>query len=296
MKTRDCVLCYSVVMDKLKFVLDMISLEDAENSLALGYQHSHTSFELHYLVQGSCCLHCENQQRELKDGELVLLPPNLPHQFDKLSEDFYQFNLSFRILPPDKQCSDVQMMDIYDTFLRRELTILDLQEESYRELRSALQQMIEFLPRLNDGSFLHRTKLSALSLLVVMSIYEAFSVRSAYVSGEERIMESQNYQIDHFFNMNFNGKGTREELAKQLNVSPRHITRILHQEHGMSYRDKVNEKRLQTALYLISGSDKSFAEISELLGYSCPSNFNNFIKRKTGKTPTQLRKESKAKQ
>jgi len=289
----DRTLFYNITMDKLHIALEKISLENAELSTPACFQHSHTSHELHYILKGSCTMSSEQQRRIVREEEFVLLPANLHHSFEQFSEDFLQFNLTFRILPPDKKCMDPQVNELYETFRKQELTVLDLNEEAHRGLRHALRQMIELAPQLNDSLFADRTRLSALSLLVIMSLYESLSGQTERYFPEETAPEFQGYQIDHFFNMNYNARSTRDELAKQLNVSPRHMTRILHQDYGMSYREKVNEKRLQTALYLISTSDKSFTEISELLGYSCPSNFNNFIKRKTGKTPTQLRRETK---
>ena len=38
-------------------------------------------------------------------------------------------------------------------------------------------------------------------------------------------------------------------------------------------------------------TEKSVAEISEMVGYSSPANFSTFIKNVTGKTPSAIRRE-----
>lgn len=101
------------------------------------------------------------------------------------------------------------------------------------------------------------------------------------------------YAIDIFINTNYNRKRTRDELARQINVSPRHLDRILHERYGMSFRERLNMIRLTTATELLTASEKSIAEISELFGYDSVSHFCTFIKRETGKTPTQIRKTAK---
>ena len=50
------------------------------------------------------------------------------------------------------------------------------------------------------------------------------------------------------------------------------------------------ETRIQIAVDLLRNTDMSINKISEILGYSCSANFSAFIKRNTGKTPTQIRK------
>jgi len=62
----------------------------------------------------------------------------------------------------------------------------------------------------------------------------------------------------------------------------------------MNYRDKLKEIRLEIALNFLSHSDKSIAQIAQLLGYGSSANFSAFIKKATGKTPSQLRKEARS--
>ena len=78
-----------------------------------------------------------------------------------------------------------------------------------------------------------------------------------------------------------------------LHVSPRQLHRIIKKSYGKSYREKLSEIRVEIATSFLSGSDKSIAEISELLGYSTPANFSTFIKNATGKTPSEIRKGKK---
>jgi len=82
-------------------------------------------------------------------------------------------------------------------------------------------------------------------------------------------------------------------LAKRLNVSTRQLNRILKQSYGMNYREKLKEARLKLALEQLCHTDNSISQIAQQLGYSSAANFNTFIKNVTGKTPTQLRKESR---
>lgn len=59
----------------------------------------------------------------------------------------------------------------------------------------------------------------------------------------------------------------------------------------MSYREKLTEIRIEVSMDLLLTTEKSVAEISEMVGYSNPANFSTFIKNVTGKTPSAIRRE-----
>ena len=47
----------------------------------------------------------------------------------------------------------------------------------------------------------------------------------------------------------------------------------------------------EVSMDLLLTTEKSVAEISEMVGYSSPANFSTFIKNVTGKTPSAIRRE-----
>ena len=55
----------------------------------------------------------------------------------------------------------------------------------------------------------------------------------------------------------------------------------------------LQEARLARGLDLLTSTNKTIAEIANLIGYSNPASFITFIKNQTGTTPLQLRKISK---
>ena len=86
---------------------------------------------------------------------------------------------------------------------------------------------------------------------------------------------------------------SNKALADELHISTRQLHRILQKLYGANYRDQLLQIRLKIATGFLTGTDKSIAEISEMMGYGSPANFATFIKKVTGKTPGQIRKEGK---
>lgn len=80
----------------------------------------------------------------------------------------------------------------------------------------------------------------------------------------------------------------QEDIAKQLGLSTRSLSRKLAQE-GTTFKNIVNQTRQQTAIELLQGNEHSIEDIAYHLGYESPPNFSRAFKRWTGKTPQQYR-------
>lgn len=83
------------------------------------------------------------------------------------------------------------------------------------------------------------------------------------------------------------GMPNLEETARLLNMSQRTIHRSLERE-GTSFRALSRDTVIARAKTLLSESDKTITEISDLLGYSSASSFSSFFKRVCGESPRQF--------
>ena len=77
-----------------------------------------------------------------------------------------------------------------------------------------------------------------------------------------------------------------EDVADQMHVSPRTLNRRF-QEIGTTYKEVVAEVRKDLSLDYLRSGQFSIEEISDLLGYSNPSNFGKAFKAWTGFSPSQ---------
>jgi AraC-like DNA-binding protein len=78
-------------------------------------------------------------------------------------------------------------------------------------------------------------------------------------------------------------------IADILGMSARTFTRRL-SEHGVTFRDLIQQKQEERAKFLLIKSDASIAQIAFETGFSEQSAFNRAFKRWTGKTPISYRK------
>ena len=81
------------------------------------------------------------------------------------------------------------------------------------------------------------------------------------------------------------------ELAREQRISCDHFRRCFQQYAGMPIHEFLLEKRLALAQNLLRGTCDSIKEISERCGFPRQAEFARFIKRRTGATPSELRKQ-----
>ncbi len=90
-------------------------------------------------------------------------------------------------------------------------------------------------------------------------------------------------------NLSGDGYPSLDDLASQLNLSPRSLRRQL-QAQGSSYRRLLEEARRRDAINLLTKPELEIQKIAELLGYTDPANFTRAFRQWTGKSPSQYRK------
>ena len=86
---------------------------------------------------------------------------------------------------------------------------------------------------------------------------------------------------------------TIDQAAQQLCMSPRTLRRRL-QAEGCSFRELLDEVRLQMAREYLAETNLPVSEVSWLLGYSEPGNFSHAFKRWCGMSPRAYRKRQTA--
>lgn len=85
------------------------------------------------------------------------------------------------------------------------------------------------------------------------------------------------------------GEPSLETVAQRMGITPRALRRQLSEERA-SFRDIVDDVRMQTALPMVANPNLTFTEIAFLLGFSDPSPFHRAFKRWKGVTPAAYRR------
>lgn len=85
-------------------------------------------------------------------------------------------------------------------------------------------------------------------------------------------------------------KYTIEECASRLHISPSYFQHLYSKLFGISFRQDVIKMRIEQAKYVMSTTDLSLREISELCGYSSEVHFYRQFKQEVKITPAKYRR------
>ncbi|SEO37601.1 helix-turn-helix domain-containing protein [Paenibacillus sp. OV219] len=85
---------------------------------------------------------------------------------------------------------------------------------------------------------------------------------------------------------------TLNELAEQVNVTPEHLIRLFHTHENTTPMKYLWHYRVRQAAEMLQTTSDSVAEITLRCGFKSPIHFSRCLKQRTGKSPTEIRRES----
>lgn len=92
-----------------------------------------------------------------------------------------------------------------------------------------------------------------------------------------------------YLHQNYAQRLTRQEIADAVGVSSNYLSRIFHQEVGLSAWDCLNRLRILKAQELLRRSPASIAEVAAQVGFDDPAYFSRMFRRRTGQSPQAYR-------
>ena len=145
---------------------------------------------------------------------------------------------------------------------------------NFEVLQTRMEMLIE--QQENRGKLFRKTIEITPSSITTTSLDEEL-MRKALLAVEKN-MDNTEYSVD--------------ELASELALSRRHLSRKFQSIVGLSPGEFVRSVRLKRAAQLLKDSQYNVSEIADMVGFNTIKYFNRHFKTEFGKTPTQYRKNS----
>ncbi len=167
-----------------------------------------------------------------------------------------------------------------------------LDDEALQAVTSIFDKMREELK--TDYS----QKLDILRCYVHLLVHEAMKAAptSTYVphkNAAQRIAELFLTLLDRQFPIEWPRKILRlksaTDFADRLSIHVNHLNRVVKATTGRTTSDLINARIAQEGVQMLQHSPLSISEIAYSLGFEELSSFSNFIKKRTGTSPTELR-------
>ena len=97
----------------------------------------------------------------------------------------------------------------------------------------------------------------------------------------------------NFLKTNYDKKVSLKDVAQELCLSPKYLSRIFKEKTGKGFNDFRLEIKIQVEQDILKSDQVSVQEVADKLGYKNLESFTRIFKKVTGATPTEFRENPK---
>lgn len=258
-------------------------------------EHSHDFFELIYLSRGECNQTIEGIAKNISEGDIYLLNPNVSHSVSVSSES----DLLFNIMIKPELFRAFFLYSIEDNDMIRNFFVNSLltasKEKSYLYFSknentycsSLIQQLIlELLERKLGYQKAAENYLALLFTELTRTWQRQVDKETQELTGTE----GQMTEILDYINANKNDV-TLNSVANHFHYHPKYLSSLIRKYTSRSFSDILKDIKLQEICYYLKYTDMTIDEILEKTGYADRSYFNRMFKKSLQMTPAQYRKK-----
>ncbi len=261
------------------------------NRYTPAFHHKHVFFELAYVVEGSCTHEIDGETITLKQGEFLLIAPNVKHSISVFDASII-LNILIRRGTFEEIFYEILCgTDIISVFFNQSLfsrtknnyLILDTDQDP-ELLEHVLNMFLEYIGKERH----YETILSSQTLILFSKILRCYEGRirfpSTTLKSDENCMQIVGYIHENYQTV------TLSEIADKFHFSQSYCSRIIKECTGLSFTDNVQNIRFNRACALLRTSDISIANIAHIVGFEHTEHFNRSFKSRFHMTPNAYRK------
>ena len=246
--------------------------------------HYHPEIELTFMAAGQARLQVGNHVGSCKAGDLIVLGPNLPHDFNPADPgihcDFHVIQFRQDALAPFPELADVsRFIDDAGGGL--------VLENLPREFADPLCSL--------DGATPARRVLLLIELLVSLSESRGLDWRPlSRLSAVRQVTGGRNHQRLQKVIARIVDNSSRPislgEMANLVHMAPPSFSRWFRRTMQMTFTDYLNRVRIEESCRQLRSTDKPVTDIARDCGFESFSSFNRQFRRLRDCTPRQWRK------
>lgn len=239
-------------------------------------RHCNVDYEVHILLSGHYTLDLGAQSFPIQAPQAVIVAPGEFHYPHDMSKDFERFSFSF--MPTSPKLTEQLFSQVpQHAFCTLSADVLELCQRVFVEIKGQA-------PFREDA-------LCAMYAQILVQCFRGIHLE-LHAPSKDPVNTSvwRNAIIDYFFSPWPNAFGTEDELVAQLNISRRQLNRILMQNYGLGFRQKMLQSRMEYAGCLLRATDHKVGEIGISVGYTAESSFYKAFQSYYHMTPQEYRR------
>lgn len=250
-------------------------------------RHTHSSFEFHFVAQGSCRVIIDDGEFEAKKGEIYLTAPGVYHaqrNVEESSGEYIEYSINCDFFQKINSNIDTEINYKVLTQIKCDAfkDKYNIMEYFYKALEEAYYENIGFYNNIKNLAAIIITL--AIRTLTENKIADSYNIPKKYKKDDYRFM-----LIEQFIEDNLCSNITTMDVAGYMFLSDKQVYRIIKEKTGESTKKYINTMRLKKAKELLKDTDMNIKQISESLGFTSEYYFSQFFKREEGFPPMEYR-------
>jgi len=236
-------------------------------------------FTLNITTKGSGLLVCDGETFEIKENDILLIPPHVPHYYYR-NPDCESWERRWVYFRPREHWLDWLLWDedigqVYKSHIQSPKDV-DKVNRGFIEIEKNIKSDLPYSTEL-AYALLETLLITCKSLQP--SIYSArFDDRVL------KVMDIMSSDLDKDFSI--------EYLAMQVGLSESRLMSLFKADVDISILKWRDEQRISCAKNMLVNTGDSIASISKQLGYGDPLYFSRIFKKNVGLSPTQFKKQN----
>ncbi|WP_163326261.1 AraC family transcriptional regulator [Draconibacterium mangrovi] len=250
--------------------------------------HQSDDWELSYIITGSGTRVIGNSMEVFSKGEIILIPPNLPHgwYFDEHVHDEEGKIENITIIFPESF-----LKRLADTFPETIPVIENLsaikegvcfEDETLKCLQAIMKSMSE------------QNNIEQLSSIINI-FYKIGSSKQTRVVGAFEKQTKANLKIREvwrFMITNYQRNISLDEVAQHVGMNRSSFCTFYKREKGETFFTALNDLRIESSCQMLRETNIPIADICYAVGFNDVPHFNRTFKKIKGKSPNSYRNES----
>lgn len=261
----------------------LVECQLREEGFVMSSHHCHSFFEIYYVDRGNCRFMVENNIYDLRQGDFLLIPPDVLHYTRYLDGPCKKYGIYFRSDDISPQVSAA--MPGGSSFFH-ETRIFQLPDAHHYQAELLLDRMLTE-EKIEDSRTEAMLYLQLQELLLFCSRNCSFlqDIPANIRTTDRQIVLAARYISDHYME-----PISAADIASAAGFSPNYLSKRFREAAGIGVHEYLMFVRLQhAALDLVSTND-SITEIALRSGFSDSNYFKDAFKKKYGTTPSAYRK------
>ncbi|URZ14648.1 AraC family transcriptional regulator [Clostridium felsineum] len=249
-------------------------------------------YEIIIGVKGSIYIMQDNEKYVVNPGDVLLLPPKIPHYGYAPSKEGSSFFWIHFLCNSEEYTLTNQ--DIYNEIVefsdktKVNESILLPTFFSLIDSGKPFIYLKQILHIVNSPYYTHLAANFLLSAFVV-ELTQQFVNSFTLSQKNNGIVNKKFFDILEFIRVNVTTELSVHTVANKFNFTPDHLTRLFKKNLGISTLKYINTLKISKAKELLINSDKTIKEISYILCFKDEKYFMKLFKMYEGVTPSQYR-------